>query len=142
MRKQIAGCLFFSSLFANPIGPSVIAGQATFAEQGLELSIATQGRTIIDWDRFSIEAGEITRFLQNAPVLNRVIGGDPSVLMGLLEANGEIYLLNPQGVLVGRDAVIQTAGFIASTLEVDNSVFLAGGKIDFFCDSIASIVFE
>ncbi len=142
MLKKIAGCLFFSSIFANPSGPAVIAGQAAFAEQGVELSITTEGRTIIDWDLFSINAGEITRFLQDAPVLNRVIGGDPSVLMGLLEANGEIYLLNPQGILVGRDAVIQTAGFIASTLNIDNSVFLAGGKIDFYGDSIASIVFE
>lgn len=142
MRKQLAGCLFFSSLFANPSGPAVLAGQASFAEQGLELSIATQGRTIIDWDRFSIDAGEITRFLQDAPVLNRVIGADPSVLMGLLEANGEIYLLNPQGILVGKDALIQTAGFIASTLNIDNAVFLAGGKLEFLGSSIASIVFE
>ncbi len=130
------------SLLANPSGPSVIAGHASFAENSKELSISTQGRTIIDWDRFSIDAHEITRFLQDAPVLNRVVGKNPSALYGLLEANGEIYLLNPQGVIVGRDAVIQTAGFIASTLNIDNNTFLAGGRLEFYGDSIASITFE
>lgn len=130
------------SLLANPSGPSVIAGHASFAENAKELSISTHGRTIIDWDRFSIDPHEITRFHQDAPVLNRVIGKDPSALYGLLEANGEIFLLNPQGVIVGRDAVINTAGFIASTLNIDNNAFLAGGRLDFYGDSIASIVFE
>jgi filamentous hemagglutinin family protein len=142
MLFRCACSLFAASLFANPQGPSIIAGQASFSETSRELSVSTRGRTIIDWDSFSIESGELTRFLQDAPVLNRVIGADPSRLMGMLEANGEIYLLNPQGVLVGRDAVIQTGGFIASTLNVDNGNFLAGAKVEFFGNSLASVVFE
>ena len=113
MIRRIACCLVAASIFANPHGYSVTAGKAAFSEYSNELTISTSGRTIIHWDQFSIDAGEITRFLQDAPVLNRVIGSDPSILRGLLEANGEIFLINTNGVLVSRDAVIQTAGFIA-----------------------------
>lgn len=139
---RISFTLAAASLFGNPQGPSIVAGDVSIVEKSNELSIATSGRTIIDWDLFSIEPGETTRFLQDAPVLNRVVGQDPSRLMGMLEANGEIYLLNPQGVIIGKEAVIQTAGFIASTLNVDNNTFLSGAKLEFFGDSIASIVHE
>jgi len=142
MLARIIFCLSLTTLYANPQKPNVVGGSASFSETSRELQIVTRGRTIIDWKSFSIGADEATRFFQDAPVLNRVIGGDPSLLMGLLEANGEIYLLNPQGILVGRDAVIQTAGFIASTLNLDNAAFLAGAKLDFYGDSIASVVFE
>src|SRR5690606_26103109 len=64
----------------------------------------------------------------------------PSSLLGDLQANGRIFLLNPQGVLIGSEARIDTAGFLASTLDVANADFLAGADLSFAGDSAAAVV--
>ena len=81
----------------------------------------TTQRAIVNWQRFSIGAGETTRFVQPgaaSAILNRVTGGDPSKLMGQLTSNGRVYLINPHGVVVGPDGRVTTGGFVASTLDV------------------------
>ncbi|HYC44717.1 MAG TPA: filamentous hemagglutinin N-terminal domain-containing protein [Burkholderiales bacterium] len=128
---------------ANPVGEKVIAGSATFNRSGNALTV-NQGtdRAIINWQGFSIGAGELTKFVQpNAAsaVLNRVVSGDPSRLLGRLEANGKVFLINPNGILVGGGAVINTNSFIASTRDVSNAQFMAGGDLKFVGDSKASI---
>ncbi len=72
---------------------------------------------------------EVTSFVQQSAqsaVLNRVVGQELSSLLGRLESNGRVYLLNPNGVIVGQGAVIDTAGFIASALSMTDEDFLAG----------------
>ena len=86
-------------------------------------------RTIINWQDFSIAAGETTRFLQpaaDAALLNRVMGGNPSSIYGNLVASGQIYLINPAGILVGPSGRIDTRGFFASTLNVSDDNFVKG----------------
>ena len=51
-------------------------------------------------------------------VLNRVTGGTESQILGQLVSNGAVYLVNPNGILIGEEAQVQTAGFIASTLDL------------------------
>ena len=92
--------------FANPEGGRVAAGEATIAGEGTARVLVTQTseRALIDWQRFSIGAGETTRFLQpgaNALAANRVVGGDPSEILGTLEANGRVVLINRNGVVFG-----------------------------------------
>ncbi|MBL8379694.1 MAG: filamentous hemagglutinin N-terminal domain-containing protein, partial [Burkholderiales bacterium] len=114
---------------ANPTNPSVIAGSATFQQHGKTLSIVNSPNTIIQWGGFSIRADEITRFIQQGPgsaVLNRVTGPEASQLLGQLLSNGRVFLINPNGIVVGPGATIDTAGFIASTLNMSNADFLSG----------------
>ncbi|MEG0879905.1 MAG: filamentous hemagglutinin N-terminal domain-containing protein [Janthinobacterium sp.] len=123
----LAGC--FGAAQANPALPQVVNGQATFNQQGNIFSITNTPNTIINWQSFSIHAGEITRFIQqngNSAVLNRITGQDPSKILGSLESNGKVFLINPNGVLFGRDARVDVAGLVASSLALSNQDFLAG----------------
>jgi filamentous hemagglutinin family protein len=91
------------------------------------MEIAVSDRAVIDWESFSIRGHEVTRFLQSnsgAAVLNRVTGGSISELNGLLISNGRVYLMNPQGVVIGPNGRIDTAGFIATTLEIRPEEFV------------------
>ncbi len=99
-------------------------------------------RAIINWQGFSIDAGELTNFIQpgaRSATLNRVTGGDPSAIYGTLQANGQIYLVNPNGILVGPSGVINAQSFIASTLDVADSEFMAGGVMRFSGSSQAKV---
>ena len=131
-----------STVFGNPAQPAVISGEASFDLNGQILQVTTGDRTIIDWNSFSILAGETTRFVQPSSlsaVLNRVIGPEMSALMGKLEANGAIYLINPQGVVIGADARIDVGSFLTSTFDLSNELFLSGQDLEFAGDSNAPI---
>src|ERR1043166_4955746 len=110
-----------TSVLANPLGGQVVGGQATIQGQGTKTVTVTQGtqNAIINWSTFNIGTGELTQFIQpnaSAIALNRVVGGlGPSLLNGTLTANGRIFLVNPNGVLIGSTGLINTAGFLATT---------------------------
>ena len=131
--KLIAACcglLASGAAGANPQGPSVAAGQASFANPGPKmLEISNSPGAVINWNSFSIGAGETTRFVQQnaaSAVLNRVTSNASSQLLGQLASNGRVFLINPAGILVGRDAVIDTAGLVLSTLDMNNDDFRRG----------------
>ncbi len=128
---------------ANPTGGAVVAGAAEISGGAGTLTIQqATARAILHWDDFSIGAGELVRFVQPdaaSATLNRVLGGNASSLLGSLEANGQVFLINPNGVLIGREARVDAAGFLASTLNVANEQFLAGGEMVFAGDSTAAV---
>lgn len=131
------------SLLANPQDPSVRAGEAQFSARGNLLEIHPTDGAVIHWNDFSIAPGETTRFLQpnaSARVLNRVTGGRLSELLGTLEANGQVFLLNPHGVLIGKDAKLKTGGLFVSTFELSDENFLSGRYFEMEGDSEAKIV--
>lgn len=120
-------------IYANPTG-GVVTGGATLSELGDTLTInQVDQRVIIQWDSFSIALGEVTNFDQPAggTALNRVMLANPSEIFGQLTATGNVILINPNGILVGATGQIDTAGFMASTLDVSNEQFLAGGDLRF-----------
>ncbi len=126
--------LCFVSLHALPIDLTIVNGAASLESSQSAMVITTSDRAILEWKSFSIGATETLRFLQsseNAAVLNRVIGSEMSELMGVLSANGQVYLINPNGILVGPEGRIDTASFFASCLDLENGSFLAGGEIQF-----------
>ncbi len=123
----IAAC--FEPALANPSMPQVVSGQASFAQQGNVFSITNTPNAIINWQSFSVNAGELTRFIQQSAgstVLNRITGQDPSQILGALQSNGKVFLINPNGVLFGRDARVDVNGLVASSLAISNADFLAG----------------
>jgi filamentous hemagglutinin family protein len=118
---------------ANPVNPTVVAGNATFATVGKTLSVTNSNGAIINWQGFSIGQNEITRFIQasaSSQVLNRVVGGDPSIILGQLQSNGRVFLVNPNGVVFGASARVDVAGLVASTLNISNEDFL-GNRLVF-----------
>lgn len=124
----LACCASFQAL-ANPLGAQVVSGSATLNQSGSTLTVTNSPNAIINWQGFSIGQGETTHFIQqnaSSAVLNRVIGTDPSQLLGTLSSNGRVFLVNPSGILVGQGARIDVAGMVASTLNLSNEDFLAG----------------
>jgi len=129
---------------ALPQGGQVVAGQvgATFNGARLTLDQASQA-AIMNWRSFDIAPHEVVRILQSGPdaaLLARVTGGNPTELLGQLQADGKLFLINPRGILVGQGAVIDTAAFLASTLDVADADFLKGGPLAFKGDSAAGVV--
>ncbi|MGV8079157.1 MAG: filamentous hemagglutinin N-terminal domain-containing protein [Syntrophales bacterium] len=134
---RMAGSLFFAAMLlfisaetilAFPSGPQVVNGQVGFSSQGNTLTITNSPSSIINWQAFSIGAGEAVRFVQPSSmsaVLNRVVGPDASLILGLLQSNGTVFLINPNGILIGPGARIDVNGFIASTLGLSDQDFLA-----------------
>lgn len=120
-----------ASTAAAPTLPKVVAGQASFSQDGNVFSITNTPGTIINWQSFSVNAGEITRFIQqgsDSAVLNRIVGQDPSRILGALQSNGKVFLINPNGVVFGQGARVDVNGLVASTLDMSDSDFLAGNK--------------
>ena len=116
---------------ANPSGGQVVAGSATITTPTAQSMVINQttSNAIINWNTFSIGANESVRFNQpsaSSIALNRVLGNTRSEIFGQLSANGQIFLVNPNGVLMGRGAEISAAGFLASSLGITDADFLAG----------------
>lgn len=113
---------------ALPESPDVTFGNARFDVQAPGvLAITASPKTIIQWQDFSIRPNESVRFVQqgaNSAVLNRVTGQNPSELLGQLRSNGRVYLINPNGILLGEGAVVDTRGFLASTLAISDQDFM------------------
>ncbi|MYM25047.1 filamentous hemagglutinin N-terminal domain-containing protein, partial [Duganella sp. FT135W] len=123
----VAAC--YSSVYAAPINPTVVAGQATFSQQGKTYTITNTPNAIINWQGFSIGADELTRFVQqsaDSKVLNRITGQDPSLILGSLQSNGKVFLINPNGVIFGAGSRVDVNGVVASSLNISNADFLAG----------------
>ncbi len=123
-------------LNANPSGGIVVHGDVQFGSgAGGNRQINQNSRNaIINWADFSIDKGELTQFNQsgaNAAVLNRVTGNNPSAIHGALKANGNVFVINPNGILVGPTGTIDVHGLVLSTLDIDNGEFLAGGDMNF-----------
>jgi filamentous hemagglutinin family protein len=98
------------------------------------LQITASDRAIIDWTQFSIDEKEITQFIQpsaSSSVLNRVASAEPSRLLGQMISNGQVILINPNGILVGLNARIDTGSFIASTLDLQNNIYLSSRELSF-----------
>jgi len=114
---------------ANPLGPAVVNGQASFATSGNTLTVTNTPGAIINWQGFSVGANEVTRFVQQnaaSSVLNRVISNNPSSILGALQSNGRVFLVNPNGIVFGQGATVDVAGLVATTLNLSNADFLAG----------------
>ena len=115
---------------AAPSGGQVSAGSGSIAQSGALTTITQQSdRLAIDWQQFNIGAQETVTFQQpsrSSIALNRVLGQSPSEILGKLNANGQVFLLNPNGVLFGQSAQVNVGGLVASSLNLSNSDFLAG----------------
>ncbi|QVL57504.1 MAG: filamentous hemagglutinin N-terminal domain-containing protein [Simkaniaceae bacterium] len=122
-------------LFAKPSRLQVQSGKTTTStSKSGALHITNSENAILHWEDFSIGKGEKVKFIQphaKSGVLNRVTGANTSEILGTLKSNGSIFLINPNGVLIGGDALIQTAGFLASTADVSNEQFLRGEELLF-----------
>lgn len=141
---SILSLMCFHTLQAKPSGVDIKHGKISLHhhEENLHINQHTK-YAIIHWKDFSINEGELTEFhLENSggATLNRVTGSQMSKLMGTLRSNGKVYLINPNGILVGPKGVIETTGTVLSTLDLSDSAFLEDRELWFKGDSHEGIV--
>ncbi|MGE8619488.1 MAG: GLUG motif-containing protein [Achromobacter spanius] len=124
--------LLVGSAYAQnlPSASRVTSGQGSISKpnsQSMKI-VQTSDKLSIDWNSFDIASGSRVDFQQpnaNAIALNRVIGTDGSKIMGQLNANGRVFLINPNGLLFGKTAKVNVGGLVASTLNLSNEDFHA-----------------
>jgi filamentous hemagglutinin family protein len=132
----------WASAWAGPTGGTVSAGSGSISQSGKTTTVTQASQNLaINWASFSVASGETVNFVQpnrQAIVLNRVTG-EASVIDGALQANGQVWLLNAQGVLFGRNASVNVGGLVVSTLGMNDADFMAG-KTRFATDGGAGLV--
>ena len=142
----LTGLCCDGSVFAGgvlPQGGQYVAGSGTINGNATSLTInQSSSRGVIDWNSFSIGNGNHVTFNNgNGATLNRVTGGNTSFVLGTLSATGSVYLIDQQGIVVGKSGVVSTGGrFVASTLGVDNTAFMQGGALTFSGASTRRVV--
>jgi|GEM_PF-1232529 len=128
-RPALALFLAAGAAGAGPDNPNVTAGSATFNTSGSTTTITAADGTVINYNSFNIGAHETVQFVQphaNATVLNRITGGSPTSIDGQLLANGRVYLVNPAGVMFGRNSVVNVGHLYAAAANISDADFLAG----------------
>lgn len=115
-----------------PTDGSFVAGQGQITAHGDQMTInQSSARGVIDWRGFSIGSGNSVQFNNGSgATMNRVTGGQMSQIDGRLGATGSVFLINPNGIVVGPGGQVVTNGsFVASTRDIDNAQFMRGGSM-------------
>ncbi len=119
-----------SLVHALPQGGQVAGGQADITVDGSVLTVSqSSARAVLNWNSFDVAGGEKVQFDQpssTAIALNRVHDIKPSQIDGSITANGQVWLINPSGVIFGQGAQVDVGGLLATTSDIDNDRFMAG----------------
>lgn len=114
-----------------PTGANIVSGNVTIATPGSQVMNINQGsdRAVVNWNSFSIGQNarvDINQPDANSAMLNRVTGNTNSSIHGQLNSNGQVFLVNPNGVFIGPNGAVKTSGFVASTLDISTQDFERG----------------
>ena len=108
-----------------PTGGQIVSGSAQIQQLGNTTTIRQNSQTLsLNWQSFNIAPDQTVDFLQpnsGAIAINRIFSTTPSEIDGHLNANGQVWLINPNGVLFGQGAQVNVGGLVASTLDLDDS---------------------
>ena len=122
---------------SHPMAGRVVSGSGRITQVGNSTEIRQSSPDLsIDWLSFNIGSQESVNFLQPsafAVAVNRILGSNGTQILGRLDANGQVYLINPNGVIFGKGAEVNVGGLVASTLDVRDSDLSANTR--FFAGS-------
>ena len=120
----LAMALGGTAVQAMPSGADIRSGQGSISQDGKNMTVQQNSqRMAIDWTKFDIAKDETVRYAQpdrNAISLNRVTGGQQSVIAGNLNANGNVVLVNPNGVVFTKNSSVDVGGLVASTARLSD----------------------
>jgi len=153
MYKQVLlGCTCLTAIGSNgahadvpvlPSGGAFAAGNGAIHQDASSFTINQASiNAVMSWRDFSIGAGGSVHFNNGGgATLNRVTGDAASMIDGNLSATGSLYLMNPNGVVVGPEGTVRTGGsFAATTLEADEETFMSTGRLSLSGQSDAQVV--
>ncbi|RDU99588.1 YDG domain-containing protein [Trinickia dinghuensis] len=119
---------------AAPSGGQVVSGAGHIGSSGTTTTIVQSSPTMsVNWNSFNVAPQETVNFVQpskSAIAVNRIFDTSGSQILGKLNANGQVYLINPNGIVFGRGAQVNVGGLVASTLDV-NDASLSGNARTF-----------
>ncbi|MEM7541508.1 MAG: autotransporter-associated beta strand repeat-containing protein, partial [Pseudomonadota bacterium] len=118
-------------VFAAPQGGQVVGGTGGIDQSAANLTVVNQAsnRLAIEWQSFNINRSETVQFNQpgvNAAALNRILDQNPSAIFGQVKANGQVFLMNPNGVFFGRTARVDVGGLVAGGMDISVQDFMSG----------------
>jgi hypothetical protein len=115
---------------ALPTGAVVNSGSASISANGAQMAITqTTDKASLNWQSFNVGTAASVNIAQpsaSSVLLNRVVGNDPSQILGKVTANGQVILLNPNGILFGKDGSVTASAFTASTFGLSDADFMNG----------------
>ena len=115
---------------ALPTGAKVNSGSASFIQTNDTLNINQNSQTLSsNWNTFNIGQDATVNFNQpnqSSVAINHVLDSNASQIMGRLNANGQVFLLNPNGVVFSKTAQVNVGGIVASTLQLSDSDIQTG----------------
>lgn len=119
---------------AGPSGENVVAGSAIVSRPNATHTQVDQStaRAVVNWSTFSVDSDEYVVFNQpgaTASILNRVVGGNQSQIFGQIDANGRVFLVNPQGVYFAPGAQVNAAALTASVMDITDNNFMSGNYV-------------
>ncbi|MBX7067459.1 MAG: filamentous hemagglutinin N-terminal domain-containing protein [Parachlamydiales bacterium] len=145
-RFLLVGSCVCIELFALPHGMQVVSGDVkTSSETQNHLNISLESDSWLDWESFSIDPSEKVSFHFPSPnvcAINRVLDTNPSQILGTMSSNGQVILMNPHGILIGKEAILDMGSFVASTLPVDFPSFQKNRSLAFEGDSFGTLKIE
>ena len=132
---SVALCLLGSSAWsldtnALPTGGKIMAGSAAISQSGNTLTVQQNtNRAALDWQSFNIGQGAAVSFVQpssSSVALNRILGNEASQIYGRLNANGQVFFSNPNGMLFGAGSQVNVGSLLATTMAMDPLQFMTG----------------
>ncbi|HWW04671.1 YDG domain-containing protein [Collimonas sp.] len=140
-RKLVAAALSLTAIAAQaaPTGGQIVAGTGSIRQSGTTTTISqTSQNASLNWSGFNIAPQETVNFVQpsaSAIAVNRIFDTSGTQILGRLNANGQVFLINPNGILFGAGAQVNVGGLVASTLDFHDAslnsnsrVFSGGGS--------------
>jgi filamentous hemagglutinin family protein len=144
-RKLIAAALALSASLAQaaPVGGQLVSGAGSISQSGATTTVTQSSQNLsLTWKGFNIAPQETVNFVQpsaSAIAVNRIFDTQGTQVLGHLNANGQVYLINPNGVLFGQGAQVNVGGLVASTLDL-NEASLSGNQRLFSGNGTGSVV--
>ncbi|MBU3617850.1 filamentous hemagglutinin N-terminal domain-containing protein [Polynucleobacter sp. JS-Fieb-80-E5] len=120
---------------ALPSGGLVVGGAASINQTSASKMVVTQtsDKAVVNWQNFNVDVGKTLQFVQpsaSSQILNRVVGvSGPSQILGTLTANGQVFIVNSQGIVFGNGAIVNVGGLLATTKDLSPSAFMTGGPL-------------
>ena len=116
---------------AGPVGGQIVGGSGSISQPSSTLTEIHQNSDLlaIDWQQFDVGANEVVKYIQpssSSIALNRILDSKQSLILGRIEANGRLFLVNPRGIIFGKGASVNVAGLVASSLDIDPRDFIDG----------------
>jgi len=136
--KWHSSLVSISFLLSGGVSVSALLPTSGVVKSGVASIIQTQNvlsvnqstdKAVIDWNSFDVGKNKVVEFIQprsQSQILNRVLGSTPSTIAGQIQANGQVFLVNPNGLLITKYGLVDTNAFSASTLDISNQDFMNG----------------